>query len=77
MAEISKDYERWVNRSTSWIRRNGTRAWGLEGIQTRPDLDIDLSFISTVFALPGALQALESGTPGRDFEARRTEAAEN
>ncbi|MGK3647936.1 hypothetical protein [Pseudarthrobacter enclensis] len=77
MAEISKDYERWVNRSTSWIRRNGTRVWGLEGIQTRPDLDIDLSFISTVFALPGALQALESGTPGRDSEARRTEAAEN
>ena len=77
MAEISKDYERWVNRSMSWIRRNGTRVWGLEGIQTRPDLDIDLSFISKVFALPGALQALESGTPGRDSEARRTRAAEN
>ena len=77
MAEISKDYERWVNRSMSWIRRDGTRVWGLEGIQRRPDLDIDLSFISTVFALPGALQALESGTPGRDSEARRTGAAEN
>lgn len=77
MAKISQDYERWVNRSMSWIRRNGTRVWGLEGIQTRPDLDIDLSFISTVFALPGALQAMESGTPGRDSEARRTEAAEN
>ncbi|KQQ81459.1 hypothetical protein [Arthrobacter sp. Leaf137] len=66
MAEVSKDYERWVNRSMSWIRRNGTRVWGLEGSQTRPDLDIDLNFISTVFALPNALQAMESGTPGRN-----------
>lgn len=66
MAEISKDYERWVNRSMSWIRRNGTRVWGLEGSQTRPDLDIGLNFISTVFALPNALQAMESGTPGRN-----------
>lgn len=75
MAEISKDYERWVNRSMSWIRRNGTRVWGLEGRQVRPDLDIDLRFISTVFALPGALQAMESGTPGRDSEAKRAKAA--
>ncbi|MBT2551546.1 hypothetical protein [Arthrobacter sp. ISL-5] len=66
MAGISKDYERWVNRSMSWIRRKGTRVWGLEGRQARPDLDINLSFISTVFALPGALQALELGTPGRE-----------
>ena len=75
MTQISKEYERWVNRSMSWIRRNGTRVWGLEGRQTRPDLDIDLSFISTVFALPGALQALESGTPGRNSEAKKAEAA--
>jgi hypothetical protein len=70
MAQVSKDYERWVNRSMSWIRRNGTRVWGLKGRQTRPGLDIDLSFISTVFALPGALQALESGTPGRNSESK-------
>lgn len=70
MAQISKDYERWVNRSMSWIRRNGTRVWGLEGRHMRPDLDIDLNFISTVFALPGALQELESGTPGRNAEAK-------
>jgi hypothetical protein len=75
MAQISKDYERWVNRSMSWIRRNGTPVWGLEGRQTRPDLDIDLSFISTVFALSGALQALESGTPGRNSAAKRADAA--
>jgi hypothetical protein len=75
MSQISKDYERWVNRSMSWIRRNGTRVWGLEGHQTRPDLDIDLSFISTVFALPRALHALESGTPGRNSEVKRTEPA--
>ncbi|WP_133247064.1 hypothetical protein [Pseudarthrobacter sp. AG30] len=75
MAQVSKDYERWVNRSMSWIRRNGTRVWGLEWRQTRPDLDIDLSFISTVIALPGALQALESGTPGRSFESKSGEAA--
>lgn len=31
MAQISKDYERWVNRSMSWMRRNGTRVWELEG----------------------------------------------
>jgi len=70
MAGISKDYEKWVNRSMSWIRRNGTRVWGLEGRQARPDLDIDLSFISTVFALPDALQAMESGTPGRDSKGK-------
>lgn len=70
MAEISRDYERWVNRSMSWIRRHGTRVWGLEGRQARPDLDIDLSFISTVFALPHALQAMESGTPGRDSKGK-------
>ncbi|MGX5714951.1 hypothetical protein [Arthrobacter sp. MAHUQ-56] len=75
MAQISKDYERWVNRSMSWVRRKGTQVWGLEGRQTRPDLNIDLSFISTVFALPGALQALESGTPGRSSESKKGEAA--
>ncbi|WP_152642653.1 hypothetical protein [Pseudarthrobacter chlorophenolicus] len=75
MAQISKDYERWVNRSMSWIRRKGTRVWGLEGRQMRPDLNIDLSFINTVFALPGALQSLESGTPGRNSDAKRAEPA--
>jgi hypothetical protein len=41
--------------------------WGLEGRQARPDIEINLSFITTVFALPGALRALELGTPGREL----------
>ncbi|MBJ2121642.1 hypothetical protein I6N91_11705 [Arthrobacter sp. MSA 4-2] len=62
---VSKDFERWVNLSLWWIRRNGTRVWGLEKNAVRADLDISLSFISSVFALPCALEALEQGLPGR------------
>lgn len=65
MAAVSNDFERWVNRSLSWVRRNGTRVWGPEKSTVRPDLDIKLSFINPVFALPGALKAFEQGLPGR------------
>jgi hypothetical protein len=65
MAAISTDYERWVNRTTGWIRRKGTKVWGLEQGTVRPDLNIQLSFINSVYALPGALRAFEQGAAGR------------
>jgi hypothetical protein len=65
MAAISADYERWVNRTTGWIRRKGTKVWGLEQGTVRPDLNIQVGFISSVYALPGALRALEQGAAGR------------
>lgn len=65
MAAISADYERWVNRTTGWIRRKGTKVWGLEQGTVRPDLNIQLGFINSVYALPGALRALEQGAAGR------------
>jgi hypothetical protein len=54
MAAISADYERWVNRTTGWILRKGTKVWGLERGALRPDLDIQLGFINSVYALPGS-----------------------
>jgi len=62
---ISVDYERWVNRVMGWVRRKGTKVWGLEAGDTRPDLDIDLPHISTVYALPAAVAGLGQGVPGR------------
>jgi hypothetical protein len=65
LATISADYERWVNRTTGWIRRRGMKVWGLEQGKVRPDLDIRLGFLNNVYALPGALRALEQGSAGR------------
>jgi hypothetical protein len=65
MAAISEEYERWVNRTIGWIRRNGTKVWGLEGGAVRPDLDIQLGFVNSVYALPRALRTLEHGAVGR------------
>lgn len=62
---ISGDYERWVNRVLSWVRRKGTKVWGLERNSIRPDLDVHLPFVNNVYALPGALSALEAGASGR------------
>jgi len=64
IAAVSDDYARWVNRVMNWVKRRGTKVWGPEAASIRPDLDIRLSTVSTVFALPGALQALESGYQG-------------
>lgn len=64
MAAISEGYSRWVNRTMNWVRRKGTKVWGLERTSIRPDLDIRLSTVSTVYALPDALATLESGTHG-------------
>src|SRR5665647_1706852 len=55
MASVSTEYEKWVKRAMGWVRRKGTRVWGLERHEVRPDLDIDLSFVNSVYALPGAL----------------------
>jgi hypothetical protein len=65
MAAISDEYERWVNQAIGWIRRKGTKVWGLQRGAVRPDLDIQLGFVNSVYALPGALRALEQGTVGR------------
>jgi hypothetical protein len=65
MSAVSPDYERWVNRVMGWVRRRGTKVWGPQRHDVRPDLDIALAFVNTTYALPGALAALEAGTPGR------------
>jgi hypothetical protein len=41
--------------------------WGWKGARRALDIEINLSFITTVFALPAALRALELGTPGREL----------
>jgi hypothetical protein len=65
MSAVSLEYERWVNRIMGWVRRRGTRVWGRQRRNIRPDLDIALDVVSTIYALPGALAALEAGVPGR------------
>lgn len=65
MAAIGADYERWVIRTMAWIKRRGTRLWGLERGKIRPDLRIGFPHVSAVFALPGALAAMEKGVPAR------------
>lgn len=65
MGAISADYERWANRVMGWIRRKGTKVWGLERSAVRADLDLQLPFVNTVYALPDALSALERRALGR------------
>jgi hypothetical protein len=65
MAAISTDDARWVNRVMGWIRRRGTRVWGLERDAVRPDIDVDLPIVNNVYAMPGALVMLESGGKAR------------
>ena len=65
MSAVSKDYERWVNRTMNWVRRKGTRVWGLESQHQRADLDLRRTDVTTVYALPDALRTLEGGTPAR------------
>lgn len=65
MAAVSTEYEKWVKRAIGWVRRKGTRVWGLERHEVRPDLDIDLDFVNNVYALPEALIALQNGAVGR------------
>jgi len=65
MKAVSNDYERWGNRVMGWIRRRGIAVWGLNGSGVRPDLDIDVGFLNSVYALPGALRKLEAGATGR------------
>ena len=65
MAAVSTEYEKWVKRAMGWVRRKGTRVWGLERHEVRPDLDIDLNFVNNVYALPEALIVLQNGALGR------------
>lgn len=65
MRAVSVEYERWVNRTTAWVRRRGTQVWGLDRSNVRPDLDIEWGPVSSIYALPGALRFLESGGLGR------------
>ncbi len=69
MQAVAPAYEQWVRRVTSWIRRHGTKVWGLEQQAVRPDLDIRLGTVSAVYALPGALRLLEAGATGLDTSA--------
>ena len=64
MSAVSKDFERWVNRTMNWVRRQGTRVWGLDAQAQRSDLDLRRTDVTTVYALPDALRALEGGSPG-------------
>jgi hypothetical protein len=52
-------------QTTGWIRRKGTKVWGPEQGTVRPGLNIQLGFVNSVYALPGALRALEQGVAGR------------
>ena len=61
MSAVSVDYERWVNRVMDWVRRRGTKVWGLQAQDTRPDLNVRRTDVTSVFALPHALAALEAG----------------
>ena len=65
MSAVSPEYERWVNRIMGRVRRQGTRVWGRQRRNVRPDLDITQNFVSAIYALPGALAALQAGVPGR------------
>jgi len=62
---VSADYDRWVKRVAAWIRRRGTLVWGLQKNEVRPDLDIHLRMLNSVYALPGALEHLTNGSRGR------------
>jgi hypothetical protein len=65
MRAVSADYERWVNRVMAWVRRRGTKVWGLETSRVRPDLAVKRPDVTTVFALPEALALLQDGATGR------------
>ncbi len=65
MAAFSIEYERWVNRVMSWVRRRGTAVWGWKGRDASPGLDVTIPFLNSVYALPGARKQLEAGLPGR------------
>jgi hypothetical protein len=58
---VGTAHARRVQRVQSWVRRRGERVWGLEQHALRPDLHLHLDHVSSVWALPGALAALEAG----------------
>lgn len=64
MRAISTEYERWITRVMGWVRRRGTKVWGLEMGAIRPDLDVRVTTVSAIYALPGALRLLEGGATG-------------
>ena len=48
MSAVSKDYERWVNRTMNWVRRKGTRVWGWDPQAQRSDLDLRRTDVTQV-----------------------------
>lgn len=64
MSAVSKDYERWVNRSMNRVRRRGTQVWGWRPQHQRRDLDLRRTDLTTVYALPDAMRLLQSGVTG-------------
>ena len=66
MTAISPDYQRWVNRSMSWVRRHGAPVWGLTPDKRCSGWDITLRTVSSYFALPGAQSFFAAGGRGRE-----------
>ncbi|GAA1475648.1 hypothetical protein GCM10009623_00940 [Nocardioides aestuarii] len=64
LSAVSSEYERWAKAAMNWVRRRGTKVWGLEAQAVRPDLDVRRPDVTTVFALPDALAVLEGGGTG-------------
>jgi hypothetical protein len=48
MSAVSTEYERWANRVMNWVRRRGTKVWGLPAQDVRPDLNIRRADVTTV-----------------------------
>jgi hypothetical protein len=49
----------------NWVRRTGTKVWGLSPEDRVSGFDVDLPTVSTCFALPGAVTYFASGGLGR------------
>ncbi len=65
MGAVSADYERWAKRVMGWVRRRGTRVWGLDRGAAYPGLDVSVSDLTTCYALPHAHALLIGDGRGR------------
>lgn len=66
LKRVSDEYRRWVNRVMSWVRRNGVAVWDCsDPSKPIPHGDVNLPFVNTVYALPGANRAIKDGALGR------------
>jgi hypothetical protein len=65
MRAVSPEYERWANRIMGWVRRRGIRSGDCKDATSAPIWTSLWPWVSTIYALPGALAALEAGARGR------------